>query len=151
MGGGQICVTNVTRPWGRSVYGLPLYLICNFDNGGYRVNSKIEADFVAPTGGGESVALRMYEEQLSCHFLGFAQIGSPLAVNSPRLAGEGGGCVRLHVEPRAKFSSVIVHRPAMRVIDGACRLRAAAHSGDSKIEVQFCRCAAFGSVRRVCA
>ncbi|MBB5132419.1 hypothetical protein HNP84_002135 [Thermocatellispora tengchongensis] len=56
---------------------------------------------------------------------------------SPRQRGEDPAHVRLLVETGGGDDPLLVHRPTMRVIDGAHRLRAAAVRGRTEIPVQF--------------
>ncbi|WP_225878092.1 ParB/RepB/Spo0J family partition protein [Spongiactinospora rosea] len=56
---------------------------------------------------------------------------------SPRKKGEDPAHVRLIVESGNDIDPVLVHRPTMRVIDGAHRLRAAILRGRTEISVQF--------------
>ncbi|MER7756572.1 ParB/RepB/Spo0J family partition protein [Kitasatospora sp. NPDC097643] len=56
---------------------------------------------------------------------------------SPRAGGEDPEHIRMLAELATPLPPIVVHRPTMRVIDGAHRLRAAAVRGDERIEVRF--------------
>lgn len=65
-------------------------------------------------------------------------VASLLPADSPRIGGEDSEHVRsLAALSDTKLPPIVVHRPAMRVIDGMHRLRAAALRGEDKIEVCF--------------
>ncbi len=57
--------------------------------------------------------------------------------DSPRLAGESAEHAKLLAESAGLLPPVLVHRPTMRVIDGAHRLRAAKLRGQETIQVRF--------------
>jgi ParB-like chromosome segregation protein Spo0J len=57
--------------------------------------------------------------------------------SSPRLSGEDADHVRALAESATIPPPIVVHRPTMRVIDGAHRLRAAQLRGQRHIEVQY--------------
>jgi len=60
-----------------------------------------------------------------------------LPADSPRLAGENAGHIRVLAELQVALPPIVVHRDTMRIIDGMHRFRAAALRGDSDIEVCF--------------
>lgn len=57
--------------------------------------------------------------------------------DSPRLTGESREHAELLAEVTGSLPPILVHRPTMRVIDGAHRLRAAKLRGQETIEVRF--------------
>jgi AraC-like DNA-binding protein len=57
--------------------------------------------------------------------------------HSPRIAGESLDHVEVLVEADGQLPPIIVHRPTMRVVDGAHRLRAAVLLGQKTIAVRF--------------
>lgn len=59
------------------------------------------------------------------------------AGDSPRLSGQDREHVRLLTETPQPLPPILVHRPTMRVIDGAHRLQAARQRGDREIEVSY--------------
>lgn len=64
-------------------------------------------------------------------------IASLATADSPRLAGENMEHARTLAQSEAAFPPIIVHRPSMRIIDGAHRLRAAILQGRDAIDVIF--------------
>jgi hypothetical protein len=64
-------------------------------------------------------------------------IGSLLAADSPRLAGENAEHTRALAESGATLPPIIVHRTSLRIIDGMHRLRAAMIRGQRDIEALF--------------
>ncbi|MFF0623797.1 winged helix-turn-helix transcriptional regulator [Streptomyces sp. NPDC004296] len=60
-----------------------------------------------------------------------------VAAGSPRLEGESIEHARTLAQSETDFPPIIVHRPSMRVIDGAHRLRAATYQGRAEIDVNF--------------
>lgn len=56
---------------------------------------------------------------------------------SPRSAGIDEGHARLLADSDSRLPPLLVHRPSMRVLDGAHRLRAATLRGDDTIQVRF--------------
>ncbi|MCP2336073.1 ParB/RepB/Spo0J family partition protein [Actinomadura rupiterrae] len=64
-------------------------------------------------------------------------IGSLLPADSPRLHGEDREHILRLSEIETPLPPILVHRPAMRVIDGMHRLRAAILRGETSIEVVF--------------
>lgn len=66
------------------------------------------------------------------------RLESLLLGNSPRLGGEDAGHVERLAVAGAGVPPVLVHRPTMRVVDGAHRVLAAQFRGDSTISVVYC-------------
>ncbi|GAB3882596.1 hypothetical protein GCM10029964_040590 [Kibdelosporangium lantanae] len=64
-------------------------------------------------------------------------IRSLLLADSPRVAGQDENHVRALARFEGRLPPIVVHRPTMRVVDGAHRLRAALHRGEDEIEVNF--------------
>lgn len=64
-------------------------------------------------------------------------VDSLLSLGSPRLAGEDARHVQVMAESDDVLPPIVVHRPTMRVVDGAHRLRAAALRGEDRIEARF--------------
>jgi ParB-like chromosome segregation protein Spo0J len=60
-----------------------------------------------------------------------------LPADSPRLAGENPDHVHQLAETEARLPPILVHRQAMRVIDGMHRLEAAKLRGDDSISVEY--------------
>ncbi|MBT2447960.1 ParB N-terminal domain-containing protein [Streptomyces sp. ISL-43] len=56
---------------------------------------------------------------------------------SPRTGGEDGEYAKTLAEAEGELPPILVHRPTMRVIDGAHRLRAAALRGETHIRVRY--------------
>lgn len=57
--------------------------------------------------------------------------------DSPRLAGEDAGHVRMLADVGSDLPPILVHRQTMRVVDGMHRLRAAILNGRREIKVRF--------------
>src|SRR4051812_33876066 len=64
-------------------------------------------------------------------------VGALTPADSPRLEGEDTEHIRMLAESDDVLPPIIVHRTAMRVIDGMHRLAAAKLRGDRTIEVRF--------------
>ncbi|XVS62689.1 ParB N-terminal domain-containing protein [Actinosynnema sp. CA-299493] len=64
-------------------------------------------------------------------------VGSLRALDSPRAEGLRPEHVRVLFESEAPLPPIVVHRPTMRVVDGAHRLHAARLAGAHDIEVRF--------------
>ncbi|HET6356185.1 ParB/RepB/Spo0J family partition protein [Streptomyces sp.] len=64
-------------------------------------------------------------------------VGQLKASLAPRERREDPAHVRLLAETEGSSDPILVHRPTMRVIDGAHRLRAALMRGRTEVEVQF--------------
>ncbi|MEU0007171.1 ParB/RepB/Spo0J family partition protein [Streptomyces sp. NPDC006314] len=67
-------------------------------------------------------------------------IGSLLFDDSPRLDGEDHDHVRVLAEAGDCLPPIIVHRPTLRVIDGAHRIRAALLNGRTEIDARLLDC-----------
>ncbi len=67
-------------------------------------------------------------------------VDSLVLANSPRLGGEDQEHVRTLAESGEGLPPIIVHRPTMRVIDGAHRVRAALLKGRSVIDARLLDC-----------
>jgi ParB-like chromosome segregation protein Spo0J len=66
-----------------------------------------------------------------------APVASLLSADSPRLAGENPDHIRQLAETEAELPPILVHRQAMRVIDGMHRLQAAILRGDERVAVEY--------------
>lgn len=77
------------------------------------------------------------EEEINRQPVTLVEIGSLIVGESPRL----GGADQEHIEAMAAapgaLPPIVVHRPTMRVIDGAHRIQAALRRGEPEIAVRF--------------
>ncbi|MFJ8621285.1 ParB N-terminal domain-containing protein [Kitasatospora sp. NPDC093550] len=64
-------------------------------------------------------------------------IGSLVASDSPRTAGESPEHAELLAEVQSRLPPIVVHRPTMRIIDGMHRVQAARLRGEDSIEVRY--------------
>lgn len=76
-------------------------------------------------------------DQLDDHPVAEVEVASLTVTGSPRTTGENAEHVELLAASQDDLPPIIVHRPTMRVVDGAHRLRAAVLCGRETIAVRF--------------
>ena len=77
------------------------------------------------------------EEEINRHSVIEVAIDALMLTGSPRHAGENSEHVEALSAASGPLPPIVVHRPSMRVIDGAHRVRAALRRGEKTIAARF--------------
>jgi ParB-like chromosome segregation protein Spo0J len=105
------------------------------------VGAEVTADGGLPDGPGSGAGRRSWGQGADLRGVRglreMVRIDVLVAGDSPRLSGADKAHVKRLAEAGGQLPPIVVHRPSMRIIDGAHRVRAAVLNGAAQIEVEF--------------